>query len=112
MRRILALLFVPLWLGFALLAGAWVHSEPALRKAHAGSKPAKETTLNKVEAAPVVGLQMQVPAADWCGAAQSTYTWPELTAYQGKQPLKANGATKVSGFGHRYFEHAIALRAP
>jgi hypothetical protein len=112
MRRHLALLLLPLWLGFASLAGAWVSGVPAGAKAHAANGPVKETKLHKVEAAPLVGHQMQVPVAEWCATLPELIVWPVLPSNYRKHPLRANGTPSVLRFGHRFLEHAIALRAP
>jgi hypothetical protein len=108
MRRLLSTFMLPVWLLLAVLGG----SHAVLGAATANKKADKETTLSKVEAAPVVVLQVQVPQLDLYVPAAYGITWHKVPQNQAFQPLRSNGYTAWPGFGHRFYATAIALRAP
>ena len=99
-------LLLPVW----LLAGWTGFAHPASAKHKESSR--QETKLSKVVAAPVAVLQVQAPSADFDFPADLELTYALLPADVHPQPLKTGGNGPIVGFGHRYYNRAIASRAP
>jgi hypothetical protein len=108
MMRFLTTLLLPIW----LTAGCLGCIQPIKAATKVNAEASSETKISKVEAAPVVILQVQAPQADWClpePIGVEIHLQPEN---QVVQPLRANGRAASPSFGHRFYKIAIALRAP